>query len=120
MPASTPPFVAHLVRACWSATPEERPPFSEIAQVFASRLGVESPPTLRKTTVGIRLVEIKKASEKLLNLDKVKDYGDYKLKKGTGTAVHDKLVALKQELKEKKKRGTEVTASAAGDSKVKS
>ena len=103
MPASTPPFVSQLVRLCWSATPEERPAFSEIVHLFSTRLGLDEPQALRKKTVGIRLVDTSKRPVKTLKTDSLKDSGDYKLKKGEGTAVHDKIVALRKELKEKKK-----------------
>lgn len=35
LPASTPPGLAKLVRACWSASPEERPSFVEIQAQLA-------------------------------------------------------------------------------------
>jgi serine/threonine protein kinase len=104
MPPSTPRFVSQLVRLCWSATPEERPPFSEIVRLFSTKLGLEDPPVLRKKTGAIKLVDnTKRPSSKMLKMEDFKDDSDFKIKKGYGIAIHDKLVTIKKEIKDKRK-----------------
>jgi len=104
MPPSTPSFVTQLVRLCWSAVPQDRPPFSEISQLFSTKLGLEDNATLKKKGGGIKLVESStKAPSKALKMEEFKDDGDYKIKKGHGQQIHDKLVAVKKDIKDKKK-----------------
>lgn len=104
MPPSSPPFLSQLVRLCWSAVPEERPSFSEIVTLLSSKLGIEEPPTPapKRKGAGIRFVtEAKKqAPSKILDF---RDSGSYKIQKGSGPAIHERIVTLRREIKEKKR-----------------
>jgi len=133
MPPSTPPFLATIVRQCWSAVPEERPSFAEIIAVISEKLGIVDVPQITKKKLpgvagGIKMPGLADASKKAAHTikgEEIKDDGDYRIKVGTGAAVNEKIINLRKELKEKKKAAQEKAAAAAaakqaaGDAKPK-
>lgn len=109
MPVSTPPFVSQLVKLCWSALPEERPPFSEIVSLFSKKLGLEEAVSLKpRRTMGFKGFSEAKSKRTLMKMDDFRDQGDYAIVSGSGLVIHQRMVQLKKELKE---------AEIAGDAK---